>query len=91
MILELEKFHAFELAGWESIPDDYHQAFGALTTQAIEPLLDAVRVKKGTKLLDIASGPGYGAAAATYPGPQAISRSFTPFLTRAASSSGSIA
>jgi SAM-dependent methyltransferase len=64
MILDLEKFHAFELAGWESIPDDYHQAFGALTAQAIEPLLDAVRVKKGIKLLDIASGPGYVAAAA---------------------------
>ena len=46
MILELEKFHAFELAGWESIPDGYHQAFGALTVQAIEPLLDAVRVKR---------------------------------------------
>jgi len=64
MILELEKFHAFELAGWESIPDNYHQAFGPLTVQTIEPLLDAVRVKKGIKLLDIASGPGYVAAAA---------------------------
>ena len=64
MILELEKFHAFELAGWESIPDGYHQAFGTLTTQAIGSLLDAVRVKKGMKLLDIASGPGYVAAAA---------------------------
>ena len=39
MILESEKFHAFELAGWESIPDDYHQAFGTLTVQAIDPLL----------------------------------------------------
>jgi len=64
VILELEKFHAFERAGWESIPDGYHQAFGSLTTQAIGPLLDAVRVKKGMKLLDIASGPGYVAAAA---------------------------
>ena len=64
MILEMEKFHAFELAGWESIPDNYHQAFGALTVQAVEPLLDAVRVKKGVRLLDIACGPGYVAAAA---------------------------
>ncbi len=35
-------FHAFEQAGWESIPRAYQDAFGTLTTQAIEPLLDAV-------------------------------------------------
>jgi len=64
MILELEKFRVFEHAGWESIPDGYHQAFGSLTTQAIAPLLNAARVKKDVKLLDIASGPGYVAAAA---------------------------
>jgi SAM-dependent methyltransferase len=64
MILEREKFHAFERAGWESIPDGYDRAFGGLTVQVIDSLLDAVGVKKGVKLLDIASGPGYVAAAA---------------------------
>jgi SAM-dependent methyltransferase len=77
MILELEKFHAFEHAGWESIPGEYHQAFGDLTTQAIGPLLDAVRVKKGVKLLDIASGPGYVAAAATKRGAIALGVDFS--------------
>ncbi|MBM4261792.1 MAG: methyltransferase domain-containing protein [Deltaproteobacteria bacterium] len=65
MILEPEKqFRAFEHHGWEEIPAGYHAAFGSLTSQAIEPLLDAVKLKKGMKLLDIASGPGYVAAAA---------------------------
>src|SRR5215475_8359821 len=65
MILDAEKFRSFEHAGWEGIPAGYHEAFGNLTTQAIEPLLDTVRLKKGMSLLDIASGPGYvGAAAA---------------------------
>jgi SAM-dependent methyltransferase len=64
MIFEPEKFHSFEHAGWESIPFEYHQAFGSLTTQTIEALLDAARVKRGMTFLDIASGPGYVAAAA---------------------------
>ena len=44
MVLEAEKFRHFERTGWEKIPDTYHAAFGQLTTQAIEPLLDAARV-----------------------------------------------
>ena len=65
MILEPEKFRIFEHAGWQQIPAGYHEAFGSLTRQAIAPLLDAVRLKKGMNFLDIASGPGYvGAAAA---------------------------
>jgi SAM-dependent methyltransferase len=63
-MLEAEKFRTFELIGWEHIPDNYHTAFGQLTTQAIDPLLDAARVKRGMAFLDIASGPGYVAAAA---------------------------
>ena len=63
-MIEPEKFRNFELAGWEEIPNQYHQAFGELTRQAIEPLLDAARVRKETKLLDIACGPGYVSAVA---------------------------
>ena len=63
-ILEADNFRKFEHAGWENIPHNYHEAFGQLTAQAIEPLLDACRVKRGMKFLDIASGPGYVAAAA---------------------------
>jgi SAM-dependent methyltransferase len=64
MILEPEKFRSFEHAGWQEIPTGYHEAFGSLTQQAIKPLLSAVRLKKGMSFIDIASGPGYVAAAA---------------------------
>jgi SAM-dependent methyltransferase len=72
-----ESFHEFEHTGWESIPDQYHHAFGALTSQTIISLLDAVKAKKGDKLLDIASGPGYVASAATERGATALGVDFS--------------
>jgi SAM-dependent methyltransferase len=63
-MIDPAEFRNFEHAGWEEIPTQYHCAFGELTSQAIEPLLDTARVRKGTKLLDLACGPGYVSAAA---------------------------
>jgi SAM-dependent methyltransferase len=77
MIRDSEKFRAFEHAGWESIPDQYHQAFGNLTNQTIGALLAAARVKKGVKFLDIASGPGYVAVAAAKRGATALGVDFS--------------
>jgi ubiquinone/menaquinone biosynthesis C-methylase UbiE len=57
-------FRNFEHAGWESIVVEYDHSFGSLTTQAIEPLLDSVGTGPGVRLLDVATGPGYVAAAA---------------------------
>lgn len=67
-MIESEEFRNFEHTGWEEIPAQYHCAFGELTSQAIEPLLDAARVRKGTKLLDVACGPGYVSALAAKSG-----------------------
>ncbi len=77
MILDAEKFRSFEQSGWENIPDSYHQAFGQLTTQTINALLDAARVKKGVKFLDIATGPGYVAAAAAKRGATVLGVDFS--------------
>ena len=77
MTIEPEAFRTFEHAGWEAIPQQYHQAFGRLTTQTIGPLLDAVQVKNGTKLLDIATGPGYVAAAAVKRGATVLGVDFS--------------
>jgi SAM-dependent methyltransferase len=62
--VDAQAFHDFEHEGWESIPDAYHQAFAALTSQSVAPLLDAAEVAKGSRVLDVATGPGYVAAAA---------------------------
>lgn len=59
-----DAFHDFEHAGWERAADRYGDAFGALTSQTIPSLLAAARVGPGTRLLDVASGPGYVAAEA---------------------------
>jgi SAM-dependent methyltransferase len=58
-----DAFNAFEAAGWEQQADGYHRFFGPITTRMIEPLLDVASVGRGTRVLDVASGPGYVAAA----------------------------
>src|SRR2546426_4294398 len=63
-MIDPHSFRTFEHAGWENVPQRYHEVWGNLTTQTIPALLDAVRAESGVKLLDIASGPGYVAAAA---------------------------
>jgi SAM-dependent methyltransferase len=57
-------FHDFEQQGWERAADRYGDAFGSVTSQTIPALLGAAGVRPGTRVLDVASGPGYVAAAA---------------------------
>jgi len=70
-------FHHFEQQGWERAADHYGDAFGALTAQTIPALLRAARVGKGTRLLDVASGPGYAAAAAAGLGASPVGLDFS--------------
>ena len=84
MPIDAEKFRTFEHAGWVNIPDEYHQAFGSLTTQAVGALLDAARVKRGVKFLDIASGPGYVAAAAAKRGATVFGVDFSAAMVKQA-------
>lgn len=51
-------FTRFEHEGWQRAVEGYERGFLPLTRQAIGPLLDAARVRAGTRLLDLASGPG---------------------------------
>ena len=76
-MIDPHSFHEFEHSGWQGIPQRYHQAFGELTIQSIEPLLDAAGVQKGTKVIDIATGPGYVAAAAARRGASVIGVDFS--------------
>jgi SAM-dependent methyltransferase len=57
-------FREFERVGWESNTADYDAAFARLTTQSAAPLLDAAGVVRGTRVLDVATGPGYVAGLA---------------------------
>ncbi len=57
-------FKNFEHTGWERVADKYDAAWTSLTTQFADPLLTAVGVKPGLRMLDVACGPGNVAAAA---------------------------
>jgi SAM-dependent methyltransferase len=57
-------FHDFEQAGWELAAEYYVDAFAPLTRQTAEYLLDAVGAEAGTRMLDVACGPGFITAAA---------------------------
>jgi SAM-dependent methyltransferase len=70
-------FHDFEQAGWQRAAEFYANTFGTLTVEAIEPLLDSAHVGPGMRVLDVATGPGYVAAAAAARGASVIGIDFS--------------
>lgn len=70
-------FKAFEHAGWEKAVSPYHNYFSSLTSQIINPLLEAVNARNGMRLLDVATGPGYVAAKAAGYGAKIVGVDFS--------------
>jgi SAM-dependent methyltransferase len=77
-------FKQQELAGWDAKANAYDDYAGKITTQIVEPLLDAAAVKAKTTLLDVACGPGYLAGAAAQRGANAVGVDFAPSMVREA-------
>lgn len=75
--LSAQDFRAFELSGWRRVVDRYHRSWGELTGAAGERLLDGIGVTADSRLLDIATGPGYVAAAARRRGAHAVGVDFS--------------
>jgi SAM-dependent methyltransferase len=73
-------FHDFEQAGWQRAAAHYSDAFGGLTAQTADALLDAAGVSSGTRLLDVATGPGFIAASAAARGAQVTGLDFSPAM-----------
>jgi ubiquinone/menaquinone biosynthesis C-methylase UbiE len=84
-MIDLDAFHSFEHEGWQRAAEHYVGAFGAVSVQAAEPLLDAAGVGPGTRLLDVATGPGLVAAAAAARDARAIGLDFSSAMIAAAS------
>ena len=63
-MIDADAFNAFEAAGWETKAAGYDRFFRAITSRLIDPLLDAASVGPESRVLDVATGPGYVAAAA---------------------------
>jgi len=81
-----DSFFDFERAGWEDpgVCASYDHHLASLTTQSLQPLLDAARVKAGSRVLDVATGAGYAAGAALARGAQVTGTDFSAEQVRLA-------
>jgi len=69
-------FKDYELQGWSEKAEAYGSLFGTATVHIAGPMLDAAAVGRGTRLLDIASGPGFVAASGAGRGADVIGADF---------------
>ena len=72
-----EVVRAFEHAGWQRAAASYEDTFAPATARFVAPLLDAVELSPGERVLDIACGPGHVAAAAAHRGAAAQGLDFS--------------
>ena len=77
---DAEAVRAFEHAGWERAAGAYPATFAEATRPFIPDLLGAAGVDAGTRVLDVASGPGFVAAAAAARGAAATGLDFSPAM-----------
>jgi SAM-dependent methyltransferase len=77
---DLEAFRNFERTTHDRLAESYYDAFSAVTNRAIEPLLKAAHVGNGTRLLDVATGPGTLAAKAAERGARVIGIDIAPAM-----------
>ena len=84
-----EAFREFEHAGWitDSVVVSYHRQLGEVTRSCIPDLLDAAGLKAGDRVLDVACGAGYAAAAAHSRGANATGVDFSVAQIRLAEQS----
>lgn len=59
---DADAFTAFETAGWAARAEEYHGFFATIATRVVDVLLDAGHVDQASRVLDVATGPGYLAA-----------------------------
>jgi ubiquinone/menaquinone biosynthesis C-methylase UbiE len=77
---DLKGFREFEKDTHHRLAETYHDAFSIVSNRAIERLLDAAHVNAGTRLLDVASGPGTLAAKAAERGAAVIGLDVAPAM-----------
>src|SRR5712671_6682341 len=81
---EAERLRAFERQGHDALATSYHAFFAAVTALATKPLFDAVRLRAGTRLLDVATGPGALPAEAASRGARPVGIDLSPQMVELA-------
>jgi SAM-dependent methyltransferase len=75
---DADAFDAYEVHGWAAKDvARYDDVAGRVTSQVADRLLDAVGAAPGTRLLDVATGPGYVAARAAERGADVVGVDFS--------------
>jgi SAM-dependent methyltransferase len=84
-----ETFREFEHAGWaaDSVVLSYHRHLGGVTRGCVPELLEAAGLKASDRVLDVACGAGYVAAAARDQGADAVGVDFSAAQVRLAEQS----
>jgi SAM-dependent methyltransferase len=75
-----DAFNRFEAEGWEAKAGGYSDFFAPLTARTAVPLLDAAGVAEGSRVLDVATGPGVVAAAAVARGASVVGVDVAPAM-----------
>jgi ubiquinone/menaquinone biosynthesis C-methylase UbiE len=84
-----ESFRDFEHAGWidNSVALSYHSKLGEVTRACVPAMLETAGLKTGDRVLDVACGAGYVAAAARDRGAEAVGVDFSAVQVRLAEQS----
>jgi SAM-dependent methyltransferase len=69
---DAQRLREFERRSHDRLAGSYRDFFTSVTTLAAEPLLDAAEVGSGTRMLDVATGPGSLVCAAVRRGAQPV-------------------
>jgi len=81
---DLDAFNTFEATGWGRQARTYGDVVGRITSRLVDPLLDAAGVGPGRRVLDLATGPGYAAAAAVARGADVVAVDVAPAMVELA-------
>ena len=80
----MNEFAEFEHKSWQRVAEKYDAAWSSLTQSFIPALLVAVNIRNGVRVLDLACGPGYVAAASEAAGAEPIGVDFSSEMVRLA-------
>ena len=76
--IDVDAFVEFEANGYSRVAGEYDRHFGSLTPKTADALLDAAGVGRGSRVLDIGTGPGYVAARAAARGASVLGVDLSP-------------
>ena len=79
-----DAFRDFERSGWNAVSEGYEAVFGPLTAQSVDVTLDAAGVIGGCDVLDVCTGHGVLALAATERGAKVCTVDFSEHMVAAA-------